>query len=214
MHVGLVTEGKSEWFVLEALIRRIDPKARFTRFRPDLTLLSGAPHGWRGVKHWCEENRSDLHALLRGVKGDEIDLLVVHVDCSMAQNVGARRPCPPPEATADELRRVVLDVWLAGAAGSFPTVVVAAAQTIDTWVVAALEPPFAPAGHVECATDAEDELVRRRLLRRKDGEVKKPESRFKPLAEQVSVRFEVVMAACAQAQRFHDECAGAFALVA
>src|SRR3990167_6000361 len=100
MHFGLVTEGKSEWLVFEAVIRaHFDHAARFTRIRPDLTLTTGSPHGWRGVKHWCQENRTRLAAVLRGVVGSEIDVLVVHVDCSMAHNVGALRPCPPPEAT-------------------------------------------------------------------------------------------------------------------
>jgi hypothetical protein len=58
------------------------------------------------------------------------------------------------------------------------------------------------------------ELVARRLLRKKDGEVKKPENKYRPLAEEVAKRMVEVCRHCTQAARFVAEFQAAAAGVA
>jgi hypothetical protein len=181
LRVGIIAEGKSDWLVLEAVMRSVYPDVEFERLRPDMTLASRSPHGWHGVKAWCRENGSRLEILMRGVIGRPLHLLVVHADCSMAHNEDVDHPCPPARATADALREVMTRAWLN--AESLPRFVVLAtpSRTADSWVVAALDPPYQGKVPLECDERAERELVARGLLRKKGGEVKKPEARYAPL---------------------------------
>jgi hypothetical protein len=205
LRVGIVAEGKSDWLALEEIMRSVQPDIDFERLRPDLTLISRSPHGWRGVKAWCRENGSRLEALMSGVVGRPLHLLVIHADCSMAHNEEAVHPCPPAQATADALRMVMTGAWLG--CDVLPRFVVLATPslTMDTWVVAALDPPYEGQNPLECDDEAERELVRRRVLRLRDGEVKKPERQFRPLAEKMAERLDEVCAACSEAARFRRE---------
>lgn len=205
LRVGLVAEGKSDRLMLEAMMRALHPDIGFDSIRPDMTLVSRSPHGWRGVKAWCLEQGSRLEAFMRGVKGKELDLLVIHADCSMAHNEGADRPCPPAGDTADSLRKIIVEKWLGLSTQPFFVLVTNPAMTTDAWVVSALEPPYSGLAGIECDKSVENELVKRHLLRKKDGEVKKPEERYRPLAIQAAQRLDVVCNHCAQAARFRDE---------
>jgi hypothetical protein len=214
LRVGIVAEGKSEWFVLEEMMRAIHSDIEFQRLRPDLTLVSGSPHGWRGVRAWCRELGGQLETFMTGVEGKRLDLLVIHVDCSMAHNEEADRPCPPALDTADALRKIVIQQWL-GHPKQPPFVVVThPSKTTDAWVVAALEPPYKKLANIECEPAAENELVARGLLRKKDGEVKKPEARYLPLAQQMAQQLATVCTHCTQAARFVAEFQAAIPVVA
>lgn len=205
IRVGIVAEGKSDCLALEELLRAIHPDIDFLRLRPDMTLVSGSPHGWKGVKAWCQQEGGRLETLLTGVTGLPVHLLVIHVDCSMAHNVGALRACPPARTTADALREVIVRDWLGQP--SLPNFVILAtpSRTTDAWVVAALDPPYSGKGPLECDDLAEGELARRRLLRRKDGEVKKPDARYRPLVEMMVKELTQVCAVCTEAARVRED---------
>jgi hypothetical protein len=204
LRVGIVAEGKSEWFVLEEMMRALHPDIDFQRIRPDF-LVAGTPYGWRGVKAWCQEFGSRLETFMTGVQGKKLDLLVIHADCSMAHNEGAARPCPPASDTAEALRKVVIHQWL-GLAAQPPFVLVThPSKSTDAWVVASLEPPYKKLAGIECDDAVENELVARHLLRKKDGEVKKPENKYRPLAEHAAKRLAEVCLSCSQAARFVDD---------
>lgn len=209
LRVGIVAEGKSDWLALEAIVRSVHPDVEFERLRPDMTLSSRSPHGWRGVKAWCQEHGTRLTVLMQGVVGRPLHLLVIHADCSMAHNEKADRPCPPAQATADALRDVITRAWLGFQ--SLPRIVVLAtpALTTDSWVIAALDPPYRGKGPLECDERVERELVARGLLRKKDGEVKKPEGRYKPLVQEMIRNFERVRLYCSEAERFYAEVSAA-----
>jgi hypothetical protein len=214
MRVGIVAEGTTDFLVIEAVVRAIEPDVEFVRIWPDTTMVGLRPYGWRGVKAWCQENAGRIEVFLRGIKGKEIDVLVIHSDCSMADKVNARHPCPPARKTADALRAVILTEWLARAECPPWLVPLAPAQASDAWVVAALVPPYAEMDRIECATDVEGELVRRRKLRRRDDEVKKPVRLYAPLVETMASRLADVRCACREANRFCEELTAARAAVA
>ena len=150
LRVGIVAEGKSDWLALEAIIRSVHPDTDFERLRPDMTLASRSPHGWRGVKAWCQEYGTRLAVLMQGIVGRPLHLLVIHSDCSMAHNEGVDQPCPPARATADALREVITRVWLGS--DSLPRFVILATPslTMDAWIVAALDPPYQGKPPLEC----------------------------------------------------------------
>jgi hypothetical protein len=212
LRVGIVAEGKSDWLVLEAVMKSVHPDMEFERLRPDMTLASRSPHGWRGVRAWCQENGSRLEVLMRGVLGRPLHLLVVHADCSMAHNESVNLPCPPARATADALREVITRSWLGSE--SLPRFVILAtpSRTVDSWVVAALDPPYEGKVPLECDERVERELVARGLLRAKNGEVKKPEARYGPLVQGMVQKLERVRTSCPEGERFRSEVAAAGAV--
>ncbi len=209
MRIGLVAEGTTDFLVLESALARIAPGATFRRLWPD-TQMGGRPYGWRGVQRWCEEHGAALDAFMRGVVGDELDMLVVHVDCSMAHNVDARRPCPPASDTAAALQ-VVTASWLALEPLPAWLVVATPAQTSDAWAVAALDPPYESAV-LECEQGIERELVRRKLLRIRGGS--KSTAQYRPLAVAIGERWERVRETCGQAAAFDAGARRAAMLVA
>jgi hypothetical protein len=211
LRIGLVAEGKSDWIVLEELIQAAHPgiDIEFERLRPDFTLVSRSPFGWKGVRAWCLENGPQLEILMRGVVGRPLHLLILHVDCSMAHNEQADRPCPPALDTADALRTVITQTWLARSSLPGFLVLATPSRSSDTWVVAALDPPYVGRVLLECDERAEEELVGRGLLRKKQGEVKKHEARYRPLCRQMASQIDRVCQSCSEAQRFRIEVATA-----
>jgi hypothetical protein len=209
IRIGIVAEGTSDCLALEELIKVVRPDAEFLRLRPDMTLVSRSPHGWRGVRSWCQQEGERLETLLTGISGFPIHVLVIHVDCSMAHQVDALRDCPPARDTADALRGVVVKDWLGRDALPEFVVLATPSWTTDTWIVAALDPPYSGRLPLECDDLAERELFQRRLLRLRDGEVKKPEAKYRPLAEAMVQAFDRVCAVCTEALRFREEFAAA-----
>jgi len=212
IRVGLVAEGPSDCLALEEMIRTVEPEADFLRIRPDMTLVSRSPHGWTGVRAWCREMGTLLESFLSADPGLPLHILVIHLDCSMAHNVGADRPCPPADATSGTLREIVIGEWLGRA--SLPGFIVLATPSLstDTWIVAGLEPPFLGEIPLECDPQAERELVRRRLLRLRDGEVKKPAAKYEPLAKQMAQGIDKVCMSCPEAARFRTDLAAAISI--
>ena len=208
--LAIVTEGTSDFLVLRAVIRKAIPDAEVVPVHPEVPLgaypeyhravgTAGRGTGWRGVKAWCEDYRETLQFFMRAVVGDEYDALVIHVDASMADKVGAERQCPPARATTDALRDVVLRDWLRHPDAPWFLAFATPSKSTDAWVVAALR---IPARDLECEKGVEAMLCRRRYLRRKDGRVVKPRSRYEPLANRVAKHLALVRKRCTEADRF------------
>ena len=202
MRVGIVAEGQSDFQVLEASMRAVRPDSQFVRLQPDVTL-SNPRNGWRGVKFWCEENGPRLESIMTGVVGNPLHLLVVHVDCSMADKVSAERPCPPATDTSAALRQVVGATWINLSPIPQFVLIACPAQSHESWIVATLDPPYQSLANLECDKAVEDELARRKLLRRNaKGEVKKQAIRYQPLADRVGQMFDLVCERCGTAAEF------------
>jgi hypothetical protein len=163
LRIGLVAEGPTDYVVVEASLRSILPNPfTLVLIQPDATRR-GMEGGWCGVLKWCR----DLHS--RGVTSiendptlDLFDLVIVHVDadvagesygnCSREAAEEARRaglgllpcslPCPPPEATVNNLKSVVLS-WMGVTALGNKTILCLPSKASDAWLAAAAF----PAGH-------------------------------------------------------------------
>ena len=210
LRVGIVAEGITDFLVLETVMRAIHPDIEYERLHPAETLISGFGNGWRGVKAWCEKNGARLEVIMNGVIGRPLHLIVIHADCSMADKVGAERPCPPASETSAALVAVVEQEWLKHPE-PLPFIVVAApSKSSDAWVIATFDPPYAKLAELECDFDAESEFVRRKLLKRKDGAVKKSARIYEPLAARIADRFEDICACCTEAHGFRLRFESAF----
>ncbi len=140
---------------------------------------------------------------MRGIAGDELDLLVIHADCSMAHNVEALRDCPPASATADALQEVIRNDWLR--LSSLPNwiVLMTPSKTTDTWFLVGngrtirgeLEP-------IECSFEIEAELARLRIYRWKAGRVKKGGDSVEAIAIRSAQGWKTVLSRCTEASRF------------
>lgn len=143
MRVAVVSEGPSDAAIVEAVVRMLDPAVLVDPIWPD-TTASGRSYGWRGVQAWCAEYAGNkLESFMRGVVGREYDVLVVHLDCSMAHILGISNPCPPAETTAMQLDAVILS-WLSRPSQMYWIVALTPSLTSDAWVAAALDPPYQP----------------------------------------------------------------------
>jgi hypothetical protein len=200
LRVGIVAEGPSDWLVLKEVMKAVHPDIEFVHLQPDQTLANRRPNGWKGVRAWCREFGPQLETFMTGV-GSPLHLLVIHADCSMAHNEGAEHPCPPAAA----LRDIILTSWLGRNPRPHFLVVATPSKTIDAWVVATLDPPYANLAAIECDIAAEDELVCRKYLRRRDGEVKKQAAKYQPLAIRVGLQLHDVCNLCPQAAVFRGE---------
>ena len=218
VRVGIVAEGSSDWLVIEEVMKTIHPEVEVVRLHPDRTLFAGLAQGWRGVRAWCKENGHQLEEIMQGIMDEPIQILVIHADCSMADEEGVDLPCPPAIDTAMALTQIVETKWLER--GPIPEFVVLAtpAQSTDAWVVATLDPPYANLSDIECDKSVEEELIKSqwgetKRLRKRDGEVKKPALAYLPFAQRVGRHIELVCTHCPQAETFRSNFRSAVARV-
>jgi hypothetical protein len=204
IRVGIVAEGSSDWIILEEVMKIVHDDLEFQHIQPDQTLASKRPFGWRGVKAWCEEFGPKLESFMTGIT-PKLDLLVIHADCSIADKIGLERPCPPPSDTADGLKTEIAKKWLGRKIRPEFVVLVTPSKSTDAWVVASLRPPYSRLANVECELGVEDELVRRRRLRRKGDQIKKPAYQYSQFAAELRSAFERVCKYCTQASLFRSE---------
>lgn len=116
LRVGLVVEGPTDRIVFEAALPTIlGHEVVSTRLQPtdqSVALSHGGPagFGFRGVLGWCEDVTSQGGLEAAAVFGN-LDVVIVQLDGDVARqsDVDCALPCPPPGASADALRRVLLD---------------------------------------------------------------------------------------------------------
>ena len=152
--IALVSEGITDYVVLKAAVESMLDGRSFilTLLQPEGSVaFTGAGEagplggGWKGVHKWC------LQSAARGggsLSGDPLfighDLLVVHLDADVAgEDMAGHLPCaqpfPPPNATTDRLRIVMLS-WLGETRTPPQTVLCTPSKSTDAWVMVAFFP--------------------------------------------------------------------------
>ena len=209
LRVGVVSEGISDFLVLQEVMRQVRPDAEFVHLHPiDTASLLG--WGWTGVRAWCQRFGPELDLLMAEFPGGPLQLLVIHLDCSMAYHVEAHRPCPPAAATAEALLAIVEEQWLQRMPRHPAVVIATPAMTTDTWVVATLDPCPVDLAMIECDHKIETYLLNDiwgsiRRLRSKDGKVKKSRTAYQSFAALVGTNMDRVITRCPQAKAFRTE---------
>lgn len=215
MIAGVVTEGRRDFPIFEAIIKRLCPAVEDVKcIHPHTDELFTSPMGdiqetgWAGVQHWCQRYGSRLTRFMREY-GEPLDLLVIQVDASIAHNpaINLERPCPPASDTSDALRDLVVQ-WVGG---QLPHNVIVAipSKTSDAWVCAALVGGNAL---LECDPEPLGRLVTVaglgfNLKRSPDGKVRKPTARQYGihLAPHVAAHFDQVRSGCSEAEQFAQQ---------
>ncbi|NQT34985.1 hypothetical protein HQ587_07340 [bacterium] len=212
MRVGIVAEGITDILVIEKIVRSCLDDIDVKRIQPDYPHCLGSKSGWKGVRSWCEEFGEELETYLIGITNKPINVLIIHLDASMAHKVNANKPCPPASDSTDILRDIIRMNWLGLQSKPPYLVFVTPSLQTETWVVGVLDQTFP---NLECSDKVEGELVRRRKLRWKGGrrrprKLQKSYKRYKPLAKQVAESFQDLCKICTEADRFKNETENAF----
>lgn len=228
--IHVVCEGPTDTEVIRAVLERHLDRFILTQIQPEQSLFAGdaGPHGggWKGVRAWCELVRSQGGLAASGAHSTG-DVLVVHVDADIAGDaeIACTAPCPPPDATVNALRRVVL-AWLGETDVPARLVLCIPSQATEAWVLAAVvpdhrhavpcDPSSASTTCLECREDPAGLLVggAHRLVRVKQGRRRKDRRAYQDVLPLIRERWPQVMAVCSQAARFDSELGQALARVA
>lgn len=207
LRIGLVTEGPSDYTVLESILRTLclGYELELQHLHPPRVPMKGIGTGWRAVKAWCIRYGLQLERLMQVTPDSPLHLLAIHVDGSAADKLIDSIPaCPPARPTADALRQVIISDWLNRVPLPIFVVLAVPMQSTDTWVIAAHLRGTESICECEIKTD-------QRLFRLSDGfswrdkKLKKPELAYRPLAIATGQMFHTVRTRCAEAERFCQE---------
>lgn len=228
MNIGTVVEGPTDRLVLETVLDKLCPgEHRYFALQPPETFGETGT-GWKGVCRWCREiwqrEGSSLEKIISGDTGPALDLLVIHVDADIAREhdlqegintpvPNVEQPCPPAEATANQLKRVMAR-WLQR--DDFPSQVILAipAQDTENWTFAALFPDddLCSRDDYECTRAGRDHPGYRltlakygKRLRRTSGIIKKSACQYQQITPQIAAAWDTVRRICPQAERFTQD---------
>ena len=160
LRIAMVVEGPTDFIVLDAVISSLlpDREIEFQSLQPEFSAafqVQPGPTGlgWPGVYRWCAQVTNEAQGRVSDSSLFAFhQILVVQVDADVAgmtyQNgwiddptgdLPCEKPCPPPTATTDALRQVVLR-WLGEPVAPVRCVLCTPSKSIETWVMAALFP--------------------------------------------------------------------------
>ena len=224
MNIGIVCEGITDYYVIEAALSKIIPfDFTATLIQPDVTPESiRLGEGWCGVFKWCSEilsHESTQTEILRNI----YKIIIIHIDADVAQKhfrdcgsnynntpeLPCDSECPPAEDTVNNLKALI-ESWMPANPMDDRTVICIPSKSSETWVVTALFGTNDPdiLENIECNNELERYLAekppRERLIRQKDGRFRKDTSRFKSSEKIISNKWMFVTKHCREAKRFES----------
>jgi hypothetical protein len=185
--------------------------------------------GWPGVCRWClqaneqSEGNFGEHPVLalNAVVLVQIDADVAattygagHIpdpfpDCP---TLPCEEPCPPPKATTDRLRNLLLR-WLGMAAAPQGLVFCIPSKELETWIIAAMFPEhtWITGGRLECGKNPKAALQRRKLTPRFVEGGKPQLAVYQDYAAAIAEQWGNVTNRCSEARRFENDFRAALA---
>lgn len=180
LRIAAVVEGPTDYVVLQAVVKALLPEreTQFTYLFPKMSeVFQQIPGdlglGWAGVYRWCHQTAKVGGGSVSGsFLFDNHDILLVHLDADVADktyesghiddytdDLPCRQPCPPPSATTNALRQVILR-WMNEPAVPDRCVLCIPSKSMETWVVLALSPKSREVRKAtwECQEDPEKQL--------------------------------------------------------
>lgn len=187
LRIGLVSEGPTDFIVIEAALRSILGEDRpfvLNALQPEGSTAFGTlGTGWVGVYRWCKQAATNGHGRLGGFEllFRTHDLLILHLDADVAGMryqdgnlipqdgdgvLPCEQACPPAHATTNLLRKTLLS-WCREKDVPTKTVVCMPSKSTETWVVAALLPEDkAMHAGIECFPNPEARLGQQKKIAR------------------------------------------------
>lgn len=218
--IYFVTEGKTDKFVIQALIEKWigDQDFLVRHVQPPTSayvegLDTNLSEGWKGVLDWCKGGRPNGPAG-RNEALRLADCLIVHMDADVAFDADFKSPpfatFPPVDHDGqcswvqNELRQFFDESALEKILFCIP------AQDLEAWIVAALHPEMAIEHNpIERRVEPAALLVQKaphRLVRRKEGKLKKQADKYEDAAPKIVLGWERNISSgvvnCSSAVRF------------
>jgi hypothetical protein len=230
LRVGFVFEGPTDFSMLSAVIERVLRGRDFIphAIQPEIsdTFELGSTEygtGWPGVCRWCLEMADEAGGHARDSEVfRNYDLLIVQLDADVAREqysnghiqdpfpdhptLPCEEPCPPPRATTDRLRKVMLR-WLGEENCPQRLILCTPSKALETWILVGLFPKnqTARSRNLECRNRPQSCLPRKPEARRLiSGDNKLPE-KYRDLAAEFGANWDRVARRCSEAGRFDHE---------
>jgi hypothetical protein len=221
VRVAFVMEGPTDYVALRAAVRALLNGRDFepTVIWPELdeNLAAQSAGGWGGVYKWCRQAVEQAGGPVRSNPIFELhDVLVIQVDADVARSkysdykitdapnndLPCQKDCPPPSATTDALRAVMLG-WLSEDSMPPGAVLCTPSKSIETWVLVALFPndESAKKSNIECRWDGEVRLRKYGLIR--SGQ--KLVDEYEANEDGIRAAWPGVRGKCSEAERFSQE---------
>ena len=221
VRVAFVMEGSTDYIVLRAAVRALLNGRDFepTNIWPELddNLRPTTEGGWGGVYKWCRQVLEQVEGPARENPIFALnDMVIIQVDADVARmkykdygikdapndDLPCEQECPPPSATTDALRAVMLG-WLDETAVPFHAVFCTPSKNIETWVLVALFPDdeSAKKPNIECRWDGEVRLRKHGLI--KSGQ--KLIDKYRANENAIQEAWPSVREKCTEARRFSTD---------
>jgi len=218
LRVALVAEGPTDKVVLQSALTSMLAGRSFIlrQLHPEESLPFGPiGTGWVGVYKWCRSAVARTGGQLRNdILYHTYDILVLQLDADVAektyasgniqesaQDLPCAMPCPPPAASTNPLRNVLLR-WAGETSVPPKTVLCTPSKSMEAWVVAALFPhDMAAVNDLECWPHPENRLGQQPASQRIQKRSEDYENHF----EELKNAWPSLAANLTEAQRFQSE---------
>lgn len=222
LRVAFVAEGPTDYVVLRAVVRALLGGRDFepVPLKPELdeTLRTTSASGWGGVYFWCRQTveQSGGPTSSNPLFASDDSLVVIQVDADIARrryadyeitdapnnDLPCEQPCPPPSATTDALRAIMLG-WLNETTVPPHTVLCTPSKNIETWVLVGLFPENEQAvkENIECRWGLDVQLRKYGLI---NGSQKLIDE-YRANEEGIKNAWPQIRAKCTEAERFSQE---------
>ena len=224
LRIAFVTEGITDFIMLKSAVKNILGLTDFepVALQPELSELQQVPgetgFGWSGVFRWCRQSVEQSGGRIsENVPFETFDLIVVQLDADVADktyhsgridnppsnNLPCARHCPPPSATTNALRRVLLG-WMNETTPPSRFALCTPSKALETWVAVVLLPNHTVVrnANFECRSHPEALLAGMPASRRLVVRNKKQPERYRQEADNFHANWPRVVTACSEAKRF------------
>jgi hypothetical protein len=228
LRIALVAEGKTDHSVLEAAVSALLSRQAFDLklLQPEDPLATAPfgvkrPGGWGGVFRWCREAVDRAGRLGADIILAAYDLVILHLDADVADSdyhranirdapypgdLPCTAVCPPPRATTDALRFVLLR-WAGEHATPHRVVLCTPSKATEAWVMVALYPAdrIVREPNFECRKKPANLLQAKPEAERLVSGGKKAWERYEQKKEAIRSAWDEVRRKCTEAERFSME---------
>jgi hypothetical protein len=216
LRIALVGEGPTDGIVISAALERMLAERSFIlkQLQPQESLPFGPlGTGGVGVYKWCRQAVARSGALRNDVLYHEYDILILQLDADVAdeeysnggieeaeEDLPCAKTCPPPAATTDSLRSVLLR-WAGESVEPPRTVLCTPSKSMEAWVVVALFPnDSAVLSGIECLQKPENRLGQQPVAKR----IQKRQRDYEQHAEDLKAAWPTLVEKLTEARRFKN----------
>jgi hypothetical protein len=228
LRIAFVVEGPTDFIMLRTIITNLLEERDFIPqvLQPEMSeafkSVPGEDGGWPGVCRWClQVAKQGGGRLSNNPLFAFHDLLVIQIDADVARvsysaghiqdpfpdpSLPCEEPCPPPFATTNRLRKVVLR-WL-GEPEVIPQVVLCTpSKAMETWLLVGLFPDdsVAQRADVECHQNPSNTLQGKPVEVRLVRSGKKNTEMYQKCAPVFARKWNAVTEWCSEAARFEND---------